>query len=101
MLPELPTSQQPLRSYYEIVDALKRNSIAEDYFQLKTDNDNLRNALVSLISMVSDGEFSPSSGTGSPEGVAAANYSQLYIDTTGPTLYYNSMYGANTGWVAL
>lgn len=101
MLPNIPTSQQPLRSYYEIADAIKRSDITEDYFQLKTDNDNLRNALVSLISMVSGGDFSPLSGSGSPEGVVAANYSQLYIDTVAPAIYYNPTLGAETGWVLL
>ena len=40
-------------------------------------------------------------GTVNPNGNVTANFSKLYVDTTGPTLYYNETIGADTGWVAL
>ena len=46
-------------------------------------------------------ESSPSTGSGSPEGVVNANLSQMYIDTDVNQLYWNPVYSANTGWVAL
>lgn len=73
----------------------------EDYFQLKRDYQNLINAVSTLLVAVNGGEFSPIVGTGSPEGVTAANYSLLYIDTDTAQLYYNPTYGADTGWIAL
>ena len=66
----------------------------EDYQALKDDINRLLKAL-------NNGDLSPQSGTGSPEGVVTANYSLLYVDTSVPTLYFNSTFGENTGWVAL
>ena len=43
----------------------------------------------------------PELGTGSPEGVVTSTLSQMYIDTAGPTQYYNPNVGVDTGWVAL
>lgn len=78
-----------------------KNVRDSDYFELKRDNEFLRAALLELIGMVQDGDFGPQFGTGSPEGVIAANYSLLYIDTDVNQLHYNPTYGANTGWIAL
>lgn len=102
MLPKVPNSQQVFREYAEVYSEMfKKDLPAEDYFQLKRDHENLLNAFTSLLAMVSDGEFSPLNGTGSPEGVVTSNYSQLYVDTAVPTLYFNSVIGVNTGWSAL
>ncbi len=40
-------------------------------------------------------------GTGSPEGVVAANASRQYYDSGAGTLYCNAAVGASTGWVAV
>lgn len=66
----------------------------EDYMRLKDDVNN-------LISLINDGDLSPLSGTGSPEGSVEANYSLKYIDTSVPTEYFNETFGASTGWIAL
>jgi hypothetical protein len=66
----------------------------EDYMAVKDDLDR-------VVDLINDNEFSPKSGTGSPEGLIASNYSLLYIDTAFPKIYFNSTYGADTGWLAL
>ena len=40
-------------------------------------------------------------GSGSPEGVVAANASRQYYDSVAGTLYCNASVGASTGWVAV
>lgn len=100
MLDKLPTSQQMLRTLPDVVNA--SNEVrGEDYFHLKRDVFNILSFIELIVQAVDDGEFSPQIGTGSPEGVVTANYSLKYIDTSGPTEYYNPTYGAITGWVAL
>lgn len=48
---------------------------------------------------ISDGEFEPQFGSGSPEGVVVANYNRQYFDTSIPQHWVNPVQGANTGWV--
>ena len=96
----IPTSLQRLRSLADITNAT--NGVKdEDYLHLKRDYQNLLNGYNVLLNAVNEGDFSPLSGPGSPEGVYTANYSLLYVDTVGAALYYNPTYGAKTGWVAL
>jgi len=98
----LPTSQQSLTTYAEIKGkAFKDDYAAEDYLQLKRDLINLQRAYIDLIGSISDGDYSPIIGTGSPEGVVTANYSLIYIDSVLPTQYYNPVFGASTGWIVL
>jgi len=40
-------------------------------------------------------------GSGSPEGVQAANQSRLYLDIDTNDLYVNPVIGARAGWVAV
>lgn len=40
-------------------------------------------------------------GSGSPEGVVAANQTRQYLDIGTSTLYVNPVVGARTGWVAI
>ena len=98
---KIPDSLQQLNNYADVASVIKEPRLLEDYFQLKRDNANLSTALAQLIGLIEDGEFSPLSGSGSPEGVYAANYSGLYIDISAPALYYNGTNGASTGWVIL
>jgi hypothetical protein len=70
------------------------DNAVEDYMAIKGDVRNLQD-------LINDGELSPIFGTGSPEGAVKANYSLKYIDTDVPTEYYNPVFGADTGWVAL
>lgn len=70
------------------------DNFIEDYMGKKLDIQN-------LINLLNGGDLSPQFGTGSPEGVVTANYSLKYIDTSGPTEYYNETFGSDTGWVAL
>lgn len=100
MLNNIPSSMQKLLTLSDISTAggAVKN---EDYFQLKRDHQNLVSALTAILTAVNSGEFSPIVDTGSPEGVASANYSLLYIDSAVPQLYYNPNYGEDTGWIAL
>lgn len=66
----------------------------EDYMATKED-------LLTIQDLINNGDLSPQFGTGSPEGVVTANYSLKYIDTAVPTEYYNTVFGSDTGWVAL
>lgn len=93
----IPSSQQLLRNLSDISRA-KKERLNEDYLQLKNDYDNLVNGVSVIISAINSGEFSPLSGTGSPEGVETANYSLMYIDTATNDIYYNTTFGADTGW---
>lgn len=58
-------------------------------------------SLITITNLLNSGDLSPIIGTGSPEGVEEANYSLKYIDTSGPTEYYNPSLGSKTGWVSL
>jgi len=89
----LPESLQFLLTLEAIATATNEDR-ARDYLYMKND-------VRDLIDAANSGQFSPLIGAGSPEGAVAANYSLKYIDTTGPTEYYNSTVGATTGWVAL
>lgn len=40
-------------------------------------------------------------GSGSPEGIEAANKARQYLDIDTTTLYVNPVIGARTGWVAI
>ena len=96
----IPKSQQFLRTIADIKSAAFGNDrAAMDYLQLKRDYDNLLAGVTQLIDLINSGEFSPASGTGSPEGVTAANYSQFYVDTATNNIYYNPTFGADTGWL--
>ncbi len=56
-----------------------------------------------LLEAINNGDLSPQSGSGSPEGVVFANYSLLYVDTAAlpdPVIYFNPTFNAQTGWVA-
>lgn len=100
MIDKIPSSLQKLITLSDIASAQKGVK-DEDYFQLKRDYQNLINAVSAVLVAINGGEFSPISGGGDPNGVVAANYSQLYIDTDVNQLHYNPTYGANTGWIAL
>lgn len=100
MIDKIPSSLQKLITLSDIASAHKPVK-DEDYFQLKRDYQNLVNAVTALLTAINGGEFSPLSGSGSPEGVIAANYSLLYIDTDVNQLHYNPNYGEATGWIAL
>lgn len=100
MLDKLPTSLQRLTTFGDISGASKATR-DEDYFQLKRDYDNLVNAVTAILGAINDGEFSTKTGIGSPEGVIGANYSQLYIDTATGDIYYNTEFGASTGWTLI
>lgn len=54
-----------------------------------------------IFDLINNGDLSPQVGTGNPNGIVTANYSLKYIDTSGPTEYYNPTFGENAGWVAL
>ena len=70
----------------------------EDYQMIKDDI----NQLIAFVNQIDDVDnLSPLDGTGSPEGVETANISKFYVDTAVPTLYFNPVIGADTGWVAL
>ena len=43
----------------------------------------------------------PTSGTGSPEGVVEAEPLKLYLDITGNNLYVKKTGSSDTGWVQL
>jgi|GEM_PF-2191721 hypothetical protein len=100
MIDNIPSSMQKLLTLGDIASAQKGVK-DEDYFQLKRDYKNLINAVSALLVAINGGEFSPLSGSGDPNGVVAANYSLLYIDTDVNQLHYNPTYGENTGWIAL
>ncbi len=100
MINNIPSSMQKLLTLGDVSTASKSVK-DEDYFQLKRDYQNLVNAVSALLVAVNEGEFSPLSGTGDPNGVVAANYSLLYIDTDVNQLHYNPNYGEATGWIAL
>lgn len=100
MINNIPSSLQKLTTLNDISSAPKGIK-DEDYFQLKRDYENLVNSVSAVLVAINGGEFSPLSGAGSPEGVIAANYSQLYIDTDVNQLHYNPTYGESTGWIAL
>lgn len=100
MIDKIPSSLQKLITLSDISSAQKGVK-DEDYFQLKRDHENLVNAVSAMLIAINNGEFSPLSDAGSPEGAITANYSLLYIDTSANQLYYNPTYGADTGWIAL
>ena len=100
MLDKLPTSLQRLTTLSDISGASK-SVRDEDYLQLKRDYDNLVNAVSAVLVAINEGEFSTKTGIGSPEGVIGANYSQLYIDTATGDIYYNTDFGASTGWILI
>jgi len=55
-----------------------------------------------VVELINNGDLSPLSGSGSPEGVVTANYSLMYVDTDAvATLFFNPVFEANTGWIAL
>ena len=90
-------TRQTIYTYGECSDENPQFSenMIEDYMGKKEDID-------TLINLLNNGDLSPQSGTGSPEGVVQANYSLLYIDTSGPNvLYFNDTFGATTGWVSV
>ena len=100
MIDDIPSSLQKLITLSDIASAQKSVK-DEDYFQLKRDYQNLVNAVTAMLTAINDGEFSPLSGMGSPEGAITANYSLFYVDTSASQLYYNPTYGVDTGWIAL
>tara|TARA_R110002033_G_C3897243_1_gene239762 strand:- start:467 stop:769 length:303 start_codon:yes stop_codon:yes gene_type:complete len=100
MIDNIPSSMQKLLTLGDIASAQKPVK-DEDYFQLKRDHQNLLSSVTALLGLINDGEFSPLSGSGSPEGAVAANYSLLYVDTDTSQLYYNPVHGEATGWIAL
>lgn len=100
MFDSIPSSLQRLTTLSDISGAPK-SLRDEDYLQLKRDYQNLVNAVSAALAAINGGEFSPLSGSGDPNGIVAANYSQLYIDTDVNQLHYNPAYGENTGWIAL
>jgi len=68
----------------------------QDYQGLKGDINKILNA-------INNGDLSPQSGSGSPEGTVFANYSLLYIDLTAapdPVIFFNPTFNEKTGWVA-
>ena len=88
-------SAQTITDYGECGDEHPEwsDNAIEDY-QQKFDDIQL------LIGLLNDGELSPLSGTGSPEGVETANYSLTYFDLAGPNVqYFNPTFGDLTGWV--
>ena len=100
MIDNLESSLQRLSTLADVSSAPK-SVRDEDYYQLKRDYQNLVNAVTAILTAINGGEFSPLSGSGDPNGVTAANYSLLYIDTDVNQLHYNHTYGADTGWIAL
>jgi len=57
-----------------------------------------------VVDLINNGDLSPLSGSGSPEAIVTANYSLMYIDTAAlptPTLFFNPVFEAKTGWIAL
>lgn len=99
MLENIPYSLQRLTTLGDISSAQKVVK-DEDYFQLKRDYQNLVNAVSALLVAINGGEFSPIYGSGSPEGVVAANYSQWYVNSDSAQIYFNPTYGEKTGWIA-
>lgn len=91
---KLPSSLQTLRSLAEVSMA-EKSVKDEDYFNLKREHELLVEKMNSLVD-----EFGTQAGTGSPEGSVTANHSLLYVDTSANQIYYNTTYGANTGWTA-
>lgn len=89
-------SRQVIESYADCKAQHPRwtDHAVEDYQALKDDINRLLEAL-------NNGDLSPQSGAGSPEGVVTANYSLLYVDTSVPNLYFNPTFGADTGWIML
>lgn len=100
MIDKIPSSLQKLITLSDIASAQKPVK-EEDYFQLKRDYQNLVNAVTAMITAINGDEFSPIIGIGSPEGVVTSNHSLQYIDENTNQQYYNTTYGANTGWIAL
>lgn len=99
MLDNIPDSLQRLTTLSDISSAQKGVK-DEDYFQLKRDYQNLVNAVSALLVAINGGEFSPIYGSGSPEGVVTANYSQWYVNSDSAQVYFNPTYGEKTGWIA-
>lgn len=89
-------SRQTIIDYGDAVSEHSDWSVmaTEDYMGLKED-------VTRLIQFINNGDFSPQSGSGSPEGSVEANYSKLYVDTDVNQLYFNESVGASTGWVTL
>lgn len=96
-------SRQTIDSYADCISEHKgwTQNAVEDYQALKQDIAELIENVNTITSELSNGDFSPQFGTGSPEGVVTANYSLLYIDTAVPQFYYNETFGADTGWVVV
>ena len=100
MVSNIPSSMQKLLTLSDVVGAQKPVK-DEDYFQLKRDQQNILEAVNGVIALINNGDFSPLSGSGSPEGAVSANYSLKYINTDDGKEYFNPTYGEATGWIAL
>jgi hypothetical protein len=93
------TSRQTALQYADIralYNFTKDNTI-EDFAALKED-------VASLVELMNDNS-KPLFGVGSPEGVAAANNSLIYFDTTNEpaniTMWANKIVGGKTGWLQI
>jgi len=86
---------QTIQDYQAAAEAHPKwsENAIEDYQGLKDDVNR-------ILDTINNGGLSPQSGTGSPEGIVFANFSLLYVDTAVPTLYFNPIFNAQTGWVA-
>ena len=98
-------TRQTLRAYRDIAASLPKatNKFVADYSAVKEDiNKNEKNVVI-IFDTIKD--LVPLFGVGSPEGVTAANLSQIYFDTTNTpttvTMYTNENVGSNTGWVVV
>lgn len=76
-------------------------NMIEDYQGKFEDIQQLIEESNTVDTLLTNSDFSPKSGTGSPEGLVTANLSLQYVDTAVPTLFFNPVFGANTGWIAL
>jgi len=88
---------QTIQDYQAAFDAHSEWSedAIEDYQGLKGD-------INKILDAINNGNLSPQSGSGSPEGIVFANYSLLYIDLAAaptPDIYFNPLFNAQTGWV--
>ncbi len=91
------TSRQTALQYSDIRELynFKKDNTIEDFAALKED-------VVSLIELMNNNS-QPIFGTGSPEGVIAANNSLIYFDTINEpaniTMWANKIVGGKTGWL--
>lgn len=95
-----PVGQQEILSHAEAREfiSFKAESGVNDYMAEKAKTTESIVRLNEVIDIIND--IAPQFGTGSPEGVVTANYSQQYYDTSvSPVIMYvNQTIGANTGW---